>query len=538
MEEAAKSINIGYYVDVVIKKRWFIIIPFCISMITGICISIVLPRIYKAETLILVEPKKVPDDYVKSLVTSDVRSRISTISQKIKSRMYLEKIIIKHKLFDGPEFKGMYMEDKLQVLRKNIGVKVTRSKKGTDSFKIFYQGKYPEKIKNVVNSLATYFIDQSIKVMEGEGLETSLFLAGELKAMKERLEGNENALRKYRENNMGSLPEQLNSNLRSLDRLQMKLSSKQEDFRDAKARLGQIEQAIARTHKRKKEIIVSEDPASTPEVESENLKKLTRMKQVYASLLDKYTEKHPDIIKLKIRIEKFEEIVAKELEEKPEAPEATIIPKPAQIPEADQSEVIMTAQNRESLLEIKEISSDIKKIQGQIRAFESKVEKTPEREAELLSLTRNYDNIKNQYNSLLTRKLEADIFVSMQRKSKGEQFRILDPAKTPRRPISPDMKKLLVLFIAAGLGLGGGIIFLLEFLDSSYKLPDDIEADLDLPVLATIPKLPKPRDKIKKIFHLSITLLFVMINLSLLAVFAIMSIKGVDQVKLLIKRII
>jgi capsular polysaccharide biosynthesis protein len=87
----------------------------------------------------------------------------------------------------------------------------------------------------------------------------------------------------------------------------------------------------------------------------------------------------------------------------------------------------------------------------------------------------------------LGRQLEAQIAVNMEKKQKGEQFRILDPARIPQSPVSPDMKKLFLFVMAAGLGIGGGLIFLLEFLDTSFKEPEEIENFLNLPVLATLP---------------------------------------------------
>ncbi len=48
------------------------------------------------------------------------------------------------------------------------------------------------------------------------------------------------------------------------------------------------------------------------------------------------------------------------------------------------------------------------------------------------------------------------------------------------------MKKLFLLSAAAGLGLGAGLIFLLEFLNNSLKQPKDYESELGLAVLATL----------------------------------------------------
>lgn len=133
-----------------------------------------------------------------------------------------------------------------------------------------------------------------------------------------------------------------------------------------------------------------------------------------------------------------------------------------------------------------------------------------------MSLQRDYSNINDAYNSLLGRQLETQIAVNMEKKQKGEQFRILDPARLPQSPVSPNKKKLFVFVMAAGLGIGCGIIFLLEFFDSSFRSPEDMEKFLDVPVIATVPTILLPRDlkwiKVKTGFSiaggiLSITLL-------------------------------
>ena len=166
------------------------------------------------------------------------------------------------------------------------------------------------------------------------------------------------------------------------------------------------------------------------------------------------------------------------------------------------------------------------------------MEDTPKREQELMSLRRDYDNIQESYNSLLGRRLEAEIAVNMERKQKGEQFRIIDPARIPLKPISPDMRKLLILAIAAGLGIGGGIIFLLDFFDSSFRRPADVESYLGLSVLATVPVLYQPKDIIKQKINQILSIIAVTISLGLFLGFAVLNLMGQDHAMELIKKIV
>jgi len=138
------------------------------------------------------------------------------------------------------------------------------------------------------------------------------------------------------------------------------------------------------------------------------------------------------------------------------------------------------------LRNIQAIEAEIVGLRGQIEHYQKRVEETPKREQELLSLKRDYENIKGTYNSVLARKLEADIALNMEKKQKGEQFRVLDPPGVEEAGL-PNLKVLFLACIMAGLGIGAGIVFLYEFFDSSVKKPDAFQARLSLPVLAVIP---------------------------------------------------
>ncbi len=206
MAEKQEILKLFYYINLVLTKRWFLIIPFCISMVVGLYFSVISPEIYEAGTLILVEPQRVPTDFVKSIVSSDIESRISTIKQQILSRTNLEKIIGQFNLFSGPGQENMFMEDKLQSLRKRITVSVTRARRGSDAFSVSFKGQDPEVVMHIANTLSSYFISENLKIREAQASGTSDFLVDELDLMRGRLVEVENRLREYRIRYMGELP--------------------------------------------------------------------------------------------------------------------------------------------------------------------------------------------------------------------------------------------------------------------------------------------------------------------------------------------
>ncbi len=554
-ETSQKLARVDYYVKLVLKCRWLLIIPFCLSMLVGLYLAVTLPKVYRTSSLIMVVPKTVPDKFVPSLQATNTQERIKTIKQQILSRSNLEKIITDFDLYSGPEYRNLYLEDKVEMVRQRAEVDVTSSGRGVDSFRIAFTGKEPRKVAAVANALASRFIDESISVIMEEVLETNQFLDGELDDLRAKLKEIEMGIQKYRRENMGELPEELGSNLRIIDRLQAQLSEKQEDVREGRNRLSELDARIS--------LIQAASQNLTPGVESASLNapqkvdsepsKLELARRELRALEGRYTAKHPDIVRMKVLLAELEaEQKAPDQPGQPDqgdaAPESvagddglaaggnlvearrTDTPPPmnADLNSFQQQRLDLEARRESVQREILQTIQDIGTIENQIASYQKRVENASTHEMELLALERNYENLQGSYKDLLDRKLESDIAVNLEKKQKGQSFRVIDQAKVPQRPVSPDMKKLLLFCVAAGMGTGGGLIFLLDFLDRSIKIPQDAERQLGVPILATIPERRFPRDNLRHRLNQAMSLAFAMVGVGLFSVLAVMSVRGVE----------
>jgi uncharacterized protein involved in exopolysaccharide biosynthesis len=131
----------------------------------------------------------------------------------------------------------------------------------------------------------------------------------------------------------------------------------------------------------------------------------------------------------------------------------------------------------------------VENLKEQILLYQRRVEDTPKREQELSLLTRDYDLLKTNYQSLLDKKIQAQIAGSLERKQQGEQFRVLDPARFPEKPVWPDRNRIFFMGTLIGLVSGLGLAWLRESLDSSFHSEEEVESYLELRVLATIPRV-------------------------------------------------
>lgn len=544
MEEKSGTFQIDHFVELALRHRWYVIIPFCLSMVIGIILIFVLPKIYEANALILVRPQSVPTDYVQSVVTSNVELRIHTISQQLLSRTNLEKIITQFNLFMEPEQEDMYMEEKVADLRDRIEIalevpetkKSKRSRQIGETFSISFSGLYPEVVARVVNGLAALFIDENLKVREAQATGTSTFLEDELEPMRRQLESFEQKIREYRKIHMGKLPEQLATNLRMLDQLQMRIDGKQASLRSAKDRLMILESQST----------VSQDimDRATVRDESGKVLSLTLMKQQLAALQASYTDRHPDIIRLKKKIADLEAKVASGEYKITSQETMPLLPNREDIAVAQFYKGMTQKQDDQIRLQaelkslIKNLELEIGKVSSEIDEYQRRVEDTPVREQELQLLQRDYQNIQKSYNYLLNRKLEADIAVNMEKKQKGEQFQIIDRARVPRNPISPNLKLIFILAVFLGANLGGGLIFLKDYFDTSLRRSEDIERDLGISILATIPKIYDTKDFIKNKLRKVVTVSSLFVATCLFAGFAVLVFVGPETTMEMIKEIL
>jgi len=508
--------------EIILRGKWIILIPVCISLTIGLYWTLNVEKIYRASTSILVQSQQVPSSYIQSVVTSTISQRIGTIYQQILSRSNLENIIDEFGLFENVE--NMYLEDKVKAMRKKIKVKIDQTKQGAKAFTISFMGNNPKRVMEVANALANYFMDENLKVREAQAIGTSDFLDSELEKTRKQLEEREKILAGYRGKYLGGLPDELDSNLRTLDRLQLQVVEKNTMLRELINSLNMIEIQISQSKRVTSHNIGK--PSGGYDVEDEN--NLSVAQKQYDTLILKYTEKHPDVVKQKKIIEKLKKGNLEEQGKAGAGLQGNVSSEKGTVPNFTAMELDL--QKKKIKNDIQKNQSDILKIEQKMTVYQNRVIDTPKRELELQSLKRDYSNIQKVFDSLLDRKLEAELSVNMEKKQKGEQFRTLDSARLPEKPISPDVKIILLFSIVIGIGIGGGIVFLREIMGLSIiRREDQIEKNLGLTILATIPPLEKKFDNIKHKVEMTAFIGCSLYAAMFLSFFAILNFKGLDR---------
>jgi polysaccharide chain length determinant protein (PEP-CTERM system associated) len=479
MINPARSYNIDDYIEILRRRIWYLVIPFLVIMIGTAGYAKFAPRLYKASTLVLVTPQKVPEAFVHPTVTSRIEERLQSIAQEVMSRTRLEQVIKEFGLYKE-ESNKLAREEVVELMQKNIKVELPTKKDEKGYFTIGYIGKDPNVVTAIANRLASLFIEENLRLREQQAVGTTEFLATELAAKKTKLEELEAAITQYKRQHMGELPEQRDTNLKILEQLQNQYQRVGENLRAAQDRklylqkqMSDLELPITDSGSVSmgREGRLSSGRSSGSGMTGTYESQKDSLTKQLEDLRSKYTESHPDVIVTKKKLA--------DLETKKDIYDIKKDPRYREL----RNQLSMTD------IEIRRLHAEEASIGSQMNRYRGRIENVPSREQEMALVSREYQNTKETYEQLLKKSQDAQQAENLERRQKGEQFRVIDPARVPEKPFSPDIPKVLLIGFVISIGCGFGSAIIREQMDRSFHDAGDVEVTLGLRVMATIPKI-------------------------------------------------
>jgi polysaccharide chain length determinant protein (PEP-CTERM system associated) len=477
-----------------LSRWWVILLTFGLGSGLAFGVSRRLPNKFRSETLIMLVPQRISDSYVKAAVTpARIEDRLNSLEDQILSRSRLEQIIRDLNLYEGLR-RTLPMEDVVQRMRDDdISIKV----EGRESFRVSYVSHDARTAQKATEQLASLFIEESIRDRENVSEDTNQFLEAQLVDAKRRLVEHEKRLEEYRSRYGGELPTQATSNLQGIQNAQVQLQTLAEATDRAQERRLNFERQLTELQSDASVAAATQPTAAAGGgVETTAAQQLQVERAHLSELLALgETEDHPDVKKAQRKI--------RDLQTKVDAEErlpATAPVVPDRVPSA--AERLRQQRIRDLKLQMDDVDRQLaekqeeeRKLKGVVADYQAKLDAAPKRESDLTELMRDYATLQASYQSLLQKRQEAKLASDLERRNIGEQFKILDPARAPERPFSPNRLLIDVGGSAGGLVLGLLLIGLVEYRDSTFKTEEDIERVLNVRVLALIPTMRRVERK-------------------------------------------
>jgi polysaccharide chain length determinant protein (PEP-CTERM system associated) len=496
--------NFEDYLRVVLKRKWIVIASFFSVFLGAGVYMIVTPAQYKSTTTILVIPQRVPVNYVQSTVTQGVEGRLTTIEQQVTSRTMLTRVMDELGLF-AQQRKAQLLEQVLEKMKKRIEIDVVQEQRrdrppesGTMTFSISFAHEDPKLAMLAASRLASSFIGENLKSRERQAVGTSTLLNAQVKEAKEKLDAQEEKVKRYKMQHMGELPQELQSNMNALARLQEQHRTNAESIRGSEQAKLVLQSQLSLVDRGGSQAVVHADGKTEVDTSQDYAQalvaELTSRRNQLSDLTARFTERHPSVIRLRKEIDELE----KKLAEVPAS-----LRRSSDADKSASGSRTYSPLSGKGVEEVRHLKSQIASVQSELAALkreregiqrkiafvQAKVDQAPRREQEMLALTHDFENLKKSYDELFKKKQDADIAQELETRQQGEQFQILDPANLPETPFKPKWLVVLAITLLAGFSLGIGGAIGLEKMDLSLSGVTDFKHYFDLPILACIPVL-------------------------------------------------
>lgn len=412
----------------------------------GAAIVMAMPSVYTASVVVRVEPQRPSEEMVQRTVSELIEQRLLTVRQELLARPVLQRAIEELNLY--PELVADDgIEAGVERMRKDLEVRV----EGETAFELTYSARDPELAAKVANRLPAIWSEETLKMRQMQAARATDLFAGEVEALKKAVSEWERKIAQFKVDHMGELPEQMESNMRGLERVSALMQTKSEELRVAEGRRSELARARAAGDSEAGRLAAAEQA----------------MGRALVAARTQWTADHPEIQRM--------EKEAAELKSRREDAEGRMW-------------IERQERSRAAKL-VEDIQVQIGELQKQAEAYQARLDKTPRWAHELAVLNRDYEISRTKYQSVVSRKVEAEIAQELEAKSAKSLFNVISPAGVPSAPAKPDRMGGLMISLLVALGMAILAALILEMRDESIRDPAEIKERVPMPVLAVVPNM-------------------------------------------------
>lgn len=524
------------------RRRRTFLAAASVSLLATVLLAVLLPATYRSTATILIEQQEIPQELVRSVITSFADQRVQVISQRVMTTQNLLSLVDRYNLYPDIRRKEP-REVLLDKLRSDIGMHMIsadvidprsgRPTQATIAFSVSYQSRSPDLALKVANDLTSLYLNENLTSRTQLGQQTADFFSEESARQAAHVADLDKTLTAFKEKHSNDLPELVQLNLQTMERTELELHDAQNklDALDSQrvlleAQLAQINptsQVFSDTGQRvmgpedrlkalksqlasykarfapghpdiistEREVEGLESQVKADDDTGDHLRDLEEAKAQLARAREKYSADHPDVIRLQRTVDGLQssaDAAATTGKRRDEA--ATHSDNPVYIQVKGQLDAL--AVDRDRAVKRRD------ELQSKFDDYERRMAQSPEVEREFHAKSRELETAQIEYKEILSKKTEAKVSENLETERKGERFTMIEPPQMPEKPISPNRILIVALGLLFSLGLGMGAAAAHESFDASVRGPNDIRQLLQVPALASIPIILTTEDRARR----------------------------------------
>ncbi|MCB1698678.1 MAG: hypothetical protein KDI34_20850 [Halioglobus sp.] len=537
-EENVKTLQ--DYIGMLRRRKFALLLPAVAIFALAAALALLLPATYQSQATILIEEQEIPQDFVRSTISTFAAQQVQVISQRVLTVENISTIVDKFKLYDQgasksrlprTELAGLFRENMLLdlVSADVIDPRSGRPTEATIAFTLSFSDPNPSTAQKVTNELVTLFLNENLRERTDQATSTEDFLNAEAIDLNKELLALEQRLADFKTANEGSLPELYQFNLSTLERTEREIS-------DVKLRIQELD-------KRKIELAAQlaqlspSSPVVMPsgEVVLSDVDRLKALQSEYRRKAALYRDNHPDVVRLAREIKALEtelgvqadvddlreqlqeaqrhlaelqgrykdshhEVVATQrlvaqLQESIRVAGASKTKAPNNAPQPDNpAYILLDTQLNATNSEIRSLEGKLVELRDKISHYEGLIQRAPDVEKDYQALLRDYANATAKYQDIKAKQREAAVSKNLEQEQKGERFTLIEPPALPLDPVSPNRPAILFLGFVLAAGAGLGFALVKEAMDGSVHGVRELTAVMGAAPLVAIPYIENAQD--------------------------------------------
>jgi uncharacterized protein involved in exopolysaccharide biosynthesis len=523
------------------RRKWVGILiglaGFCLAMAA----ALTWPATYRSTGTILIEEPDVPDDLVKSTVSTFADERLQVIRQRVMTTQNLSTIIDRFGLYaEQMESKPRsaiiaQMRDKIDLAVVSADLfgqqnRSNRNQKASIAFTVSFDDKDPRLAQQVANRLTDLYLAENVQSRQEKAAGTTEFLGQQSQKLFTEVQTLEQKLTVFKSQHAGSLPEQLAVNMQVLDQVQTQRMQNRRDFEalaekksylqaqlsqlspympmtsqgqpatpqaqlmslelqyvDLSAKYGPKHPDVVHLQKQieslKAQVGTTNDPVSSQA-------RLSQMQQQLSEALQRYGEQHPNVQRLRKQVADLQTEIGK-------GASTSLISSPKGPPD-NPIYIQLQSQLGDASAQMQGVQAQTSGLDAKIQDLQARVLETPSIESEYSSLQQQLAAAVRRYQDFKDKEADAEVAQNMEQQSKSETFSVIEAPQFPEVPVKPNRKLLLMVGIVLSGLLAGSAMLGLELIDSRIYEPRGLQRVFGEVPLAMVPYIATRRDQVAR----------------------------------------
>lgn len=461
------NLDLSFYFAVFLRRLHYFIIIFALVSAAAIAAAFLLPPVYNANSVLLVESSQIPGALAAPTVQAQALEKLQTIENRLMTRTNLLGIAQKLRVFK--EMDKMTADEIVQAMRDHTSIGKSAGRGQATIMTVAFEGETGQAAAGVVNEYVTLILNEDVETRTERAVNTLEFFRQEVKRLSGELDIMSAKILDFQNENADALPNTLQYRLGQQTLLQNNLATAESDIARIKDQKQQMIALFNATGQ-----ISGTAANQTPEAQQ-----LDQLRQQMNTFLATYSPTNPKVKQLQAQIAQLEAIVnAQQLPG--DTATTPMSPLDIQLATLD-TQINALETQRQQLIE-------------QLAVLKDSIDRTPANQIALDALNRDYANVQQQYNTAVAREAQAAAGEQIEVRSKGERISVVDAATVPDRPAKPNRVLIAGGGVFGGALLGIAAIVLMELLNRAVRRPKDLINSFGITPIATIPYMRTPSE--------------------------------------------